>query len=111
MRKYCLELCLSSQENYFGSYQFYRDFDARSLSKIKRSVISEDVDNNDTSMKDNDPLSLRPMEANVLVNLCSIRAEMTQVHSSAFCTLSFFFMLASNRPFRYNSVFLQLVIT
>lgn len=72
------------QENYFGAYQIYRDFDARSLSKIKRTVTSQDVGGDDLSITDVDPLSLRPMEANVLVNLGSIRAELTQVHYTAF---------------------------
>ena len=74
MNVFCL------QENYFGAYQIYKDFDARSLSKIKRTVTSQDAGGGDISIEDVDPLSLRPMEANILVNLCSIRAELTQVY-------------------------------
>lgn len=60
----------------------YREFDARGLSKMKRSITSEsdDSDIHSKDIKEVDKLSLRPMEANIRVNLFSIKAELTKVN-------------------------------
>ena len=48
---------------------------------MKKTVVSQGEESNeyDNDGKDVDKLSLRPMEANILVNLCAIKAELTKV--------------------------------
>lgn len=53
---------------------------------MKRTITSQNEESDLYSRdgKEADKLSLRPMEVNILVNLCSIKAELTKVNNLHF---------------------------